>query len=273
MCQPVPVRQCGNRSGLCHPGQAIVVADLVKGLDQRLGPDGISNPQPRQPMRLGKCPHPDHARVGGVKRRGGAGRGEVDVGFVEDQQCPGGHVVDHPGDGVGAVVAAHRIVGIGDVDQFCLRFPGLGDQTGGVFMVAGIGDGVQGAAIARHVKVEGRIGPGAGHNMVARPDQQAADKAQQAVDPFARHDVGRITAMMGGDGGAQVVHFRVGVFPAVNRRGLHCGNGAGRGAEGGFVRPKAGFERHAPGAFLRLGSDKGHGGGQAGGQRRQLGRW
>jgi hypothetical protein len=85
--------------------------------------------------------------------------------------------------------AAHRVVGIGEVDELRVHLRRLGDQRLRVLPVAGIGHLVQDAAEARHVVVERRIGPVRGDDRVALGHQKAHEVAQKAVDPLAHDDV------------------------------------------------------------------------------------
>ena len=72
-----------------------------------------------------------------------------------------------------AVPAAHRIVGIGEIDQFCAQEAGLLGKALRVLVIAQIWYHMQGAAIAGGMVVEGRIGPVGGENGIFRRNGQA----------------------------------------------------------------------------------------------------
>ena len=60
---------------------------------------------------------------------------------------------------LGGMPGAHRIVGIGQIDQFRTNLCGLCHQRHRIFVILSVGYFVQGAAKAEHMIVERRIGP------------------------------------------------------------------------------------------------------------------
>jgi len=162
-----------------------------------------------------------------------------DIRLVQRQHAVVGKIGDHGGDSGGAVPAAHRVVGIGDVDQFRACFPCLGDQGYRVFGVTGIWHPVQCAAVARDVVGEGRIGPGGGHDRVARFHHEPHQFAQEPVDAGAHHDGIGFDIVLLCKGLPQVVTFRVAIHPGIGGRLRDGVDHAGRWAEAGFVGAKA----------------------------------
>ncbi|AMY70269.1 hypothetical protein FALB51S_03872 [Frigidibacter albus] len=170
------------------------------------------------------------------------------------------------------MVRAHRVVGVGDVEQPGAGFGGAGQQCLGVFMGAAIAHLVEHAAIACDMEVEGRIGAVRGDDGIARRDQHPHQVAQQPVDALAHHHMRGRGAVMGGQRGAQVVVLGVAIHPHVACGGGHRLDGAGRGAEHAFIRAEPGGEAAGAGPLLRLGPDEGHGGGKRRDERGEAGR-
>ena len=133
-------------------------------------------------------------------------------------------------------------------------------------MVALVGDFVQGAAKARDMEIEGRIGPVRGDNRIAGADNQAHKIAQQPVNPFAHNDIFSPYAMMGRQSLTQIVVFRVAVHPDVLRSRSHGGDGLWGGAEHVFIRAKPCRKAAAPSALLRFGANEGNRSGKGGGK-------
>ena len=167
------------------------------------------------------------------------------------------------------MVAAHRIIGIGEVDQPGLSGFGGGKQGFGVFMIAKIGHAGQRAAKAGDVKIEGWIGAGRGDDRDAGVQRQAGEIAEKAVDPLTDDNMGGGEAVMARDSGFEIVIFGIAVHPDIGRGAAHGGDGMGRGAEEAFIRAEAGGKGPGTGALLGLGADEGHGGRQGGGERGQ----
>ena len=134
-------------------------------------------------------------------------------------------------------------------------------------MVVGIGHFVQRAAVSGHMIVERWIGPIGGHHVIARTNEQPHQISKQSIDPFAHHDVGWADPVMGGERGAQGMIFGVWIVPDIGL--CHRVKRARRRAEVVFIGPEPCCKGRAAGAFLCFGPDKGHSGGQAGGQRRK----
>jgi hypothetical protein len=234
-------------------------------------PEGVADAQAGEAMGLGEGAHPDQARVGRIERRQGAGRRRVGIGLVEAEQAVAGQGVEEPRDRGGGMPGAHRVVGVGEVDE---RRPRLARRRGEAVEIGGVvavGHGPQHAAEARDVVVEGRVGAERGDDRGAGRHQQADEAAEQAVDALADHDVLRPDAVVRGDRRPQVVAFRVAVHPGVPGGRGDGGDGARRGAEHALVGAEPGAEGPPQGALLRLGADEGHGGGQARGEGRQAG--
>ena len=85
----------------------------------------------------------------------------------------------------GGVVAAHRIVGIGEIDQLGPRRAGHVQQGLGVFVIAPVGHTVQRAAKACHVEIEGRITAERRDDRHAGLNHHAHHQPQKIVDAFA----------------------------------------------------------------------------------------
>jgi hypothetical protein len=82
------------------------------------------------------------------------------------------------------VPAAHRIVRIGEVDQFRRFLPRLGEERLGVLGVVAVGDRVQGSAEARDVEIECRVGAEGGDDRVAGAHEHPDEIAEETVDTF-----------------------------------------------------------------------------------------
>ena len=204
-----------------------MIADLVEGTDQIRGTYGVTHPQPRHAIAFGKGPQADHMRVVGGDFRRSSCWGKVDVGLIQHQQCRFRQRCNHPFQGGTFVPRAHRIVGVGEVDQLGLRGFGLGQQCLGVFMVAPVRDLVQDAAKARYVEIEGGIGPIRCHHRITGADKQPHQIAQQSIDPFADHDMIGRDAMVRRQSVAQFMHLGVAIHPDVGGSGHHRGDGFG----------------------------------------------
>src|SRR3989338_8881071 len=138
-------------------------------------------------------------------------------------------------------------------------------------MVGLVGRAVQRAAKACNVEIEGRIAAKAGHHRIARCNRQAAQIAQQPVNAFSYNDIFGSAAVMRCQRRLQVMVFGIAIHPSLGGRVLHGGNRGGGGAKAGFIRTKPGEKGKTLRALLRLGSDKGDGGGERGGKRGEKG--
>ena len=249
-----------------------MVADLVEGGDQIGMAERVADALAGHAIGLGEGAHADHARIVEGQRQRGGGRGAIDIGLVQHQQRVFGQRLHGAGDFGAVDPAAHRVVGIGDIDQLGPGLARPGEERVRILGIVAVGHLVQHAAEARHVVVEGRIGAVGGHHRVARLDQQADQRAEQPVDAFADGDPVRLDPVMGGQRLAQVVAFGVGIAPDGVERLAHRLERLRRGAEDILVRADPGGEGLALGAFLRFGPDEGDGGGQALGERCVTGR-
>ena len=111
--------------------------------------------------------------------------------------------------------AAHRVVGVGEVDQRRAGAAGGEEQRLGVLGVVAVGDGDEAAAEAGDMVGEGRVGAGRGDDRRAGGDQQADEVAEQAVDALADDDVRGPDAVVGGERGLEVEHLGVAVLPGL----------------------------------------------------------
>ena len=68
--------------------------------------------------------------------------------------------------------------------------------------------------------------------------------------------------MMPGNRGAEIMDFRIAIFPRFVGCFLHGGNGLGRGAENTFIGPNAGAQRNAATPQDGFRANKGNGGGE-----------
>ena len=251
------IGQSRQRRRLRHAAHAEMVADLVEGIREIGMRQPIAHAQPGQPVRLGEGAQPDNARMVHIKRQDGtAGRG-IGIGLVECQHRPLGQRIDHRLHGRRLMPASHRVVGIGEIDQFCINRPRLGQKRVWIFMVARIGHLVQHAAKTRHMVVEGGIGPVRGHDRIAGADEQPHEIAQQPVDPLAHHDIGAGHPVMRSDRFAQIVKLGVAIHPRLTGGLFHRRNRARAGAKDAFIGPDPRHEGGTARAFLRLGPDKG----------------
>jgi hypothetical protein len=203
--------------------------------------------------------NPDHARVVGRDRRDGVGRRELDIGLVQQQEAAVGQRVERGGDALPPVPRAHRVVGIGKVDQLGACFPCAVEQRGDILVIVAIGHLVQCAAETGHVVVEGRICPLRGDDCIARRHEKPHEVAQQPVDTFAHQHVFGRRVHVRGKGKAQVMAARVAVFPDIGYGLAHGVDGRGRRAEKILVGAETGGERLPPGALLFFGADERHG--------------
>ena len=238
---------------------AEMVADLVERINQRRGGQRIADAGTRHAIGFREGPKADHAGIVDRDRRGGACGGEFDIGFVEHKKTALRKVIHRFGNCVPVMPCAHRVVGIGQIDQLGIHFGGLGKQGLGVFVIALVGHLVQHAAKPCDVEIERRIGPVRSHHRIARFQQHPAQIAQHPVNPFAHHHIFRGDPVMRGQRVDQVKIGRVGIHPNAGigiAHGLDC---LGRRAKDVFIRADARGKRAAPGAFLHFGSDEGHG--------------
>lgn len=120
-----------------------MIADLVEGGDQLGRGQGIAHARARHPMRLREGAHPDCAGIVGFDPRLGPVVGEFHIGLVQHHQRARGHRLDHRLDRLARMIGAHRIVGIGDIDELRAHLRRLRDQRLRIFVVIGIGYFVQ----------------------------------------------------------------------------------------------------------------------------------
>ncbi len=205
----------------------------------------IADPRARHAIGLREGAHPDHMRVLHVDRRHGAGGGKFAIGLVQAQHRTFGQRGDHLLHPLGAVPAAHRVVGIAEIDQRRVDLGRLGEQRVGVFGIVPVGNGVQFAAIAPDVIVESRIGPGRCHHRSPLRHQQPHQRAQQRVDPRPDHQVLARHAVMRGQCLAQIMALGIAVFPDLRCLGLHRLDGLRCRPEDALVGPDSRPERAA----------------------------
>jgi len=200
-----------------------------------------------------------HARIIGGHRGGCAFGSAFNISLIEDQKAVARQSVQG-GDYVGTVMpTAHRVVGIGEIDEFRANLSGFGKKRRGILVIIAVGHFVERPAVTRHMVVECRIGPARGHHRIAIGYKQSHEIAQEPVDPLARNDVAWGQAVSCGKRLAQVMVLWVAVFPDVSRSLGHGRDGLGRGTKDAFIGAEARFEWGLAGAFLRFGAHKGHG--------------
>ena len=120
--EPALVGEGGEGPGLGNPGHAEMIADLVESQSEVRVGNRVADAGPGEAVTFGEGAQADHLGVVGGDLRDRAGRGKVGVGFVEEEQGFGGQVGDQVFDHGSGVVAAHRVVGVGEVEEAC---PGL----------------------------------------------------------------------------------------------------------------------------------------------------
>ena len=222
--------------------------------------DGIADPRPRQPVGLGKGAQPDHARVVERKRQRRAFGSAFDIGFIQHKKRAFGQVC-HRGDKCFARVrATHRVVGIGEVNQFGIYSPRHCEQGVRILEIGLVGYLVQHASITRHMVVEGRIGSVGGDDRISGCDEKADQIGQKTVDAFSDHDVvcGRVQMLR--QSCAQIVAFRIAIHPLGGLR--HGADRAGRWAEHVLIGTQTGIKTPGPGTLLRFRPHEGNGGRQ-----------
>jgi len=121
------------------------------------------------------------------------------------------------------------------------------------------------------MKVTGGIGAQGTCHGDAWLHKEPDGDAEQAVNAFANGHVLRPNAMMPGNRGAQIMNFRVAIFPRLAGRFLHGGNGLGRGAEDIFIGADAGAHGNAAAPENGFRADEGNGGGKAVDERGKAG--
>jgi hypothetical protein len=117
--------------------------------------------------------------------------------------------------------------------------------------------------------VEGGVAAQRGDHRAAGRCIEAHRHAQDGVDTFARHHIGKVDAQMIGDGGAQIMVFRIAIMPALGRGCAHGGQHRWRWAKRAFIGADSCAQGHAAPSHDRLGPDKGHGLIEAGGDGRK----
>ena len=111
------------------------------------------------------------------------------------------------------MVGAHWIVGIREINQFCIDLACLGEKRCGILEIIAVRHLVQHAAKPVHVVIECRIRPVGGDNGVALIDEKPHQIAQQTVDTFAHNHVIHGCGVMRCNGGAQLKALGVTIHP------------------------------------------------------------
>ena len=173
-----------------------------------------------------------------------------------------GQIIERGADHRAIVPCAHRVVGVGEVDEFRTDLFRPSKERGRVFVIVLVGNLVELPAEPRDVVVEGGIGSVGGDDGIAGFDQQADKIPQKAVNPFAHNDIFRGYTVVCGQRVAQIVAGGVAVFPDVVDCLLHRRDGLGRRPEDVLVGAETGGEGRASFALADLGADKGDRGGQ-----------
>jgi len=263
--------QRGQCAGLADPAHCEVISDLIEGGDKGFCADGVPHPRARHTVSFGKRAHPNNAGCLRGKGRGCACRGEFQIGLIQHKDAALWQGADHFFYGRAVVPGAHRVIRIGDVNQFGPNLGRLLNKGLGVFMIPCVGHGDEFTAKTRDMVVECRVSAGRGDDFVALVHQQPDKVAQKPINTFTDHDVFRGNGVVLCQGIFQVVVFGVPVHPGIFGGILHGGNGHGGGAEYVFVCPQPCAKSAATGAFLCFGPNKRDGGGKRGGKRGKAG--
>ena len=193
------------------------------------------------------------------------------IGLIQHEQRAGRNVVDQILHDAGLPAGAHGIIRIGKINQAGIFFLCKVQQGRRILVVIHIRRGDEPAAETRDMKIIGGIGAkGICHRYAGfhkKPDGQA----QQAIDAFANRDILNADPMMPGNRGAEIMDFRVAIFPRLEGCLLHGGNGLGRGAENTFIGADAGAKRNAASPQDGFRANKGNGGGKAFDERGKAG--
>ena len=123
---------------------------------------------------------------------------------------------------------AHRVVGVGEIDQRRVLALHRRKQSVEAFAVVFVWHGDQPPAETCDVEVEGRVGPERGDDSHARRDHHAHDEVEQPVYAFADDDIVVGDAEMGSDRGLEVEIVGVAIHPHVWRRRPHGRDDRGR---------------------------------------------
>ena len=182
--------------------------------------DGVAAANAGKPVGLREGTHPQHVRPRRVDRRQCGGRADLAIGLVEQKHRRLGQRLDEAGDLVRLPPGAHRIVGIGEIDERA-PFPGCTavEQVVEALPVVLVGHGDQPPARARDMEVEGRVGAERRHHRRARLDEHAHDQAEQPVDALADNHVFVADAEMRRQCRLQVEIVGVAIHPHVGGRG------------------------------------------------------
>ena len=267
--QPAGVAERRQRARHGERVDPEMVAHPVEGGDELGMPEPVADARPGHPVRLGEGAHADHPRLAHVERRERARRREVGIGLVEAEDAPARQPRHHLGDPRPLEPAPHRVVRVGEVEERRARLARGEKQRLGVLGVVAVGHGEKRPPEPRHVVVEGRVGPGRGHDRRPRRHEEPHQVAEQPVDPLAHGHVLRPHPVLRRQRRLELVELRIGVLPDLPRRRRHRGDRPRRRPEDALVRPDPRREPPAHGALLRLRPDEGHGRGQAGGEGRQ----
>ena len=135
-----------------------MVANLVETFDQVRRTDAVADPCARHAIGFGEGAHANDPRIVCVDVWCGAARCKLDIGFIQKQKCSVRERVERFFDFRAAVPAAHRVVGVRQIDDFGFDLGRLGDQCVYVFVIVAERHFVQRAAKTHDVIVEGGVG-------------------------------------------------------------------------------------------------------------------
>jgi hypothetical protein len=156
------------------PGDTIdgkMVADLIEGTSNTLLGDGVSNACAGHTMLLGEGPIPDEIGPGRIEHGRIAGRRELDIGFVKNEDHFLGYGFNLRLQRIGQPPIAHWVVWVGEKQNLESLTPHGVDQGGRVLLVINIWHGDQPTAKARDLKIEGWIRAERRDGGIARLDE------------------------------------------------------------------------------------------------------
>ena len=185
------------------------------------------------------------------------------IGFIQHEQRAGRNIVDQILHGICFPAGAHGIIRVGKINQAGFFLLGKGQERGGVFMVIQVRRGDEPSAETCNVKIIGGVSAvgicdgDAGFNK--KPD----GKTKEAIDAFADGDVFDTDFVVLGYAFAEIIDFRIAVFPGLMGGLLHGGNYLGRGAEDAFIGADAGAKRNTGAPQDGFGADERNAGGKA----------
>ena len=204
--------QSANLTGAVH---AEVIADFVKGHNERRSTKGIANTRAGQTIGFRKRPHTDDARIFDFDRGGRAFWGKFDIGFIQYQKAALWQALKRLEHVCALAPRRHWVVWVGKIDKLCPSLAGLFKKRGQILMIVAVCQLVQDAAKARDMVVKGRIGSIGGHDSVTLLDKQAHEIAQKPVYALADHDVLRSAAVVQRQRGTQIMVFAFTIHPDV----------------------------------------------------------